>query len=109
MTHLLHIFGLVTLAHHTISQISASMYDVERINKHVKTSCGVIQATMKQNCIITLNRLKDMTEKVLFPVQYCPRSDANFFLMTCNFSQGATLENEVHKNITLKKMMNWMC
>ena len=44
-----------------------------------------------------------MTEKVFSPVKYCLKSEANPFSITCELSKGATLGNDAHKNITLKK------
>ena len=44
-----------------------------------------------------------MTEKVLSPVKYCHKSDANLFSITCELSQGATIQNDAHKNIKLNR------
>ena len=44
-----------------------------------------------------------ITEKVLSLVKYYCKSEANCFSITCELSQCATLGDDAHKNITLKK------
>ena len=104
------IFGFVTLAHHVISPISLFQSNVETINDLVQGSCGGKQATKKGKLCYNKKQVNSsMMENALFPVKYCPKSGVNLFLVTCEFAQGETLENDAHKNITLKRVMNWLC
>ena len=47
VSHKLMIDGLVTLAHHAISNQFSFMYDVESNNGSIQGCCGDIQATKK--------------------------------------------------------------
>ena len=79
------------------------MYDVKSINKPLQGSCDGIQAT-KRGKFVQIKRIYgSIREKVLFPIKYCPESEASIFSVTCYLSQGVTWRNDANSSITLKK------
>ena len=63
-----------------------------------------MQATKKGKLCFNIKQVDgSMAKKVLFSVNYCPKSEAKHFSITFELFQGASLGN-AHKNITLKKV-----
>ena len=80
------------------------MYDVESISKSVQGSCSGMQATKNGKLCCNIKQVDgSMMGKVLFFFKYCPKSETKLFSINCELSQGATLENESHKNIAFKE------
>ena len=76
------------------------MHNVESI----KACYGGKHATKKGKlCCIIKHVDGSITEKVLSPVKHCYKSETNPFSIICELSQGATLGNDAHKKIALKK------